>query len=91
MNGVHGRTHFELEQFIDMKSFDNIQLDIWKGIASAKPLALHGYLPDYLIYDPAVTENARAELTFRPIPDLTEYYEHISVRIYVCSKHGSIS
>lgn len=62
MNNVHGRTHFELEQFIDLTKFDAIQLDIIKGIATAKPLSQHGYLPPFLIYDPAeLSEELRVE------------------------------
>ncbi len=42
MIGVHGKTHLELEQFIDMQSFDKIQIELWKGMALAKPLAHRG-------------------------------------------------
>lgn len=42
---VYGRSHFELEKFIDMESFDKIQIDIWKGIALTKSKVTHGYFP----------------------------------------------
>lgn len=64
MKGLHGQPHYELEEFVDMKSFDNIQLDIWKGIAIAKPKVRHGYLTPYLIYNPA---DLSSELTVRPL------------------------
>lgn len=73
---VHGRTHFELAEYIDLESFDAIQLDIWKGIATAKPLARHGYLPPFLIYDPAelsfdmkFTPLMAAYQEYRALPD----------------------
>jgi len=49
MQGIHGKSHFELEQYVDLTLFDNIQLDIIKGIATAKQLARHGYLSKHLI------------------------------------------
>lgn len=45
LRGVHGQSHFELEEFIDMKSFDDIQIEIWMGIALTKPTVDHGYFP----------------------------------------------
>jgi hypothetical protein len=40
MFGINGNTHLELEQFIDLTEFDNIQIDIWKGLALSKNLAI---------------------------------------------------
>lgn len=53
MNGLYGKTHFELENFVNMEVFDKIQLDILKGIATAKSNADHGYLLPFAIYNPA--------------------------------------
>lgn len=64
MQGLYGFTHFELEEFVDLKFFDDIQIDIWKGIATAKPIAQHGYLPSYLIYDPT---ELSSELSVEPL------------------------
>lgn len=50
MLGLYGKTHFELEEFIDLSEFDKIQLDILKGIAVAKPLSDHGYLISKKLY-----------------------------------------
>lgn len=76
MIGLYGHTHFELEQFINMKSFDDIQVDIWKGIATAKSIAQHGYLPKYLIYNPSELSGAlnveplmKSYQTYRSLPN----------------------
>lgn len=42
MIGVFGQTHFELEHLIDLKTFDDIQLDILKGMALSKKLTIRG-------------------------------------------------
>ena len=44
MIGVHGQTHFELEDLIDLTTFDNIQIDILKSMALAKPMAVPAQL-----------------------------------------------
>jgi hypothetical protein len=76
MKGLYGQTHFELEKFIDMKSFDNIQLDILKGIATAKPLSQHGYLPSYLIYNPSeLSEDLKVEPLMKAYQDYKDLPE----------------
>jgi hypothetical protein len=42
MYGLDSQTHYELEHLIDLSTFDNIKLDIIKGIVTAKPLAKQG-------------------------------------------------
>ena len=51
MNRLYGRTHFELEEFINLENFDKIQIDIFKGIAQAKIEAPHGYTPSPLPFN----------------------------------------
>lgn len=74
MKGIYGRSHFELEQFIDMSMFDNIQLDIWKGIATAYPLAAHGYLADNM---PFTSEDLSGELKFKIL--MQAYPEYLTL------------
>ena len=40
MLGLHGQTHFELEHLIDLTRFDDIQIDIWKGMSLSKNIAI---------------------------------------------------
>lgn len=42
MIGLYGRTHFELEKYVDMETFDDIQIDVWKGMALAKSITHRG-------------------------------------------------
>lgn len=74
MQGLYGQTHFEFENHIDMAAFDAIQLDILKGIATAKPLSQHGYLPSYLIYDPS---DLSSELTVEPLMKSYQIYKDL--------------
>lgn len=76
MQGLYGHTHFELEQFIDMKMFDDIQLDIWKGIATAKSISQHGYLPNNLIYNP---EELSSDLSVEPLMKSYQTYKSLSI------------
>jgi hypothetical protein len=92
MQGLYGRTHFELENFIDLKPFDEIQLDILKGIATAKPISQHGYLPDYLIYDP---NDLSSDLTVEPLMNAYQKYKDLpdddpikSMGSEIKSEHG---
>lgn len=76
MLGLYGRTHFELEQFIDIKSLDDLQVDIWKGIATARSAAQHGYLPKYLIYNP---NELSCDLKVEPLMKSYQTYRSLSV------------
>lgn len=76
MQGLYGRTHFELEDFIDMKSFDNLQIDIWKGIAAAKPKTRQGYLPPFLIYK---EDEMSYTMTFKPLMKAYQEYKDLPV------------
>jgi len=68
MLGVYNRTHFELDEFVDLKSFDAIQVSIWKGIATAKSLANHGYLVSTSLFD-------KSDLSYeKPFISLIEAY-----------------
>lgn len=44
MLGLYGKTHYECEEFVDMHKFDDIQLDIYKGLAATKTISQQGYL-----------------------------------------------
>lgn len=74
MNGLYSKTHLELEEFVDMKMFDEIQLEILKGIAIAKPDADHGYLLPFAIYDP---NELSYHLSFKPL--MTAYQEYMKL------------
>jgi len=74
MKGLHGLPFYELEKFIDMESFDKIQIDIWKGIAVARSKVRHGYLPPYLIYDP---DKLSSKLTVRPLMAAYQEYKNL--------------
>jgi hypothetical protein len=74
MNGLYGKTHFELEEFIDLTRFDQIQLDIWKGIAIAKPLVRNGYLIHNRAFDLA---DMSYELDFVPL--MLAYEEYVKL------------
>lgn len=49
MIGVFGQTHIELDNLIDLKSFDDIQIDIWKGMALSKFLSMQGSLSNIIL------------------------------------------
>jgi len=66
MIGLYGKTHFELDEFIDLTEFDNIQLDIFRGIAIAKSLADHGYLISMKMYN---DEDLSSTLSVLPLMD----------------------
>lgn len=71
MLGLYGQSHLELEEFIDLTVFDNIQLDIWTGIATAKPIVNNGYLIDQPVYK---KEDLSKEQVYKPL--MTAYQEY---------------
>lgn len=74
MIGLHGKTHFELESFINMTEFDNIQIDIWQGIAEAKSIAENGYLVPFPVFNPLEISQP---LPVRPL--MTAYQTYLSL------------
>lgn len=71
MLGLYGKSHFELEEFIDLSVFDSIQMDIWKGIATAKSIVNNGYLIDEPVYQ---LEDLSNQYVFKPL--MTAYQEY---------------
>lgn len=62
MIGLNGKTHYELEQFIDMASFDQIQTEIIKGLAISKPLAQNG-----ILHNPIDVTKTSYKPNFKPL------------------------
>lgn len=71
MYGLYGKTHFDLEEFIDLSVFDELHLDIIKGISIAKPIALNGYLVPHSIYE---DEDLSYKLHYKPLMDAYQYF-----------------
>lgn len=42
MQGINNQPYFDLEQYLDMKKFDEMQAEIYKGFALARPYAKEG-------------------------------------------------
>lgn len=76
MIGLYGRTHFELEDYIDLKQFDQIQMDIWKGIAVAKPISDHGYLISKKLY-----EDGDLSSTMPVMPLMEAYQNYLALPV----------
>lgn len=72
--GLYGKTHFELEQYIDLKTFDEIQMDVWKGIATAKSIVNNGYLIENPVYDKKDLSDTHS---YKPL--MTAYQEYLSL------------
>jgi hypothetical protein len=42
MQGINNQLYYNLEQYLDMKKFDEMQAEIYKGFALARPYAKEG-------------------------------------------------
>ena len=74
MIGLNGKTHYELEQFIDMESFDQIQIEILKGLAIAKPLAQNG-----ILHNPIDVAETSYKPNFKPLFQAYKEFQKLPV------------
>jgi len=62
MIGYYGKTHHSLDSLIDLETFDALQVDIWKGMAEARPVAFNGTLSK-----PIADEDMSYDYYFKPV------------------------
>lgn len=72
MSGVFGKTHIELDSFIDLKKFDDLHLDISSGLAIADKFSKCGSLKN-----PIDHKDMSYDITFKPLSDAYKEYQQL--------------
>ncbi len=90
---IKGQPYLDLEKYVDLKSFDKIQADIYRGFALAKHLADEGSLdvPSYMVNDQA--HNFRFKPLFRTYQEFLDLpldnpIKRIGIEIQKNNKHS---